>query len=74
MAKVFHYFTLEEIYQFAKDKGYNSDDVEIRAYIDEDGEKGYQVSFGREYTEVWDWYFDDLSQSAIDYDHNIWED
>ena len=70
MATTFHYFTLEEVYQYAEKMGYSREDVEIECY-DEDG---YDVSFGREDTEIWSWDFEDLTQPAVDYEHLIWED
>lgn len=70
MTTKFHYFTLEEVYQYAEKMGYSREDVQIDCY-DEDE---YEVSFGHEYTEMWIWDFEDLTQPAIDYDHLTWED
>ena len=70
MATTFHYFTLEEVYQYAEKMGYSREDVEIECY-DEDG---YDVSFGREDTEIWSWDFENLTQPAVDYEYLIWED
>ena len=70
MTITFHYFTLEEVYQYAEKMGYSREDVAIERY-DEDE---YEVSFGHEYTEMWVWTFEDLDEQAIDYDHLTWED
>jgi len=70
MTTTFHYFTLEEVYQYAEKMGYSREDVAIECY-DEDE---YEVSFGHEYTEMWVWTFEDLDEQAIDYDHLTWED
>ena len=70
MTTTFHYFTLEEVYQYAEKMGYSPKDVEIECY----DENGYEVSFGREDTEEKSWDCEDLTQPAIDYDHLIWED
>lgn len=80
MKAQFHYFTLEEVYEYAERMGYTREQVEIEedySYsYDDDLEilEGYEVSFGHEYTEVWSWYFKDLEQPATDYDHLVWED
>lgn len=65
----FHYFSLEEVYQFAEQKGYSREDVEI---VDCGGE--YEVAFGHEYSEVWAWSFESLDEVAYDYEHCVWED
>ena len=70
MTTTFHYFTLEEVYQYAEKMGYSREDVAIECY-DEDE---YEVCFGHEYSEIWTWDFEDLTQPAIDYDHLTWED
>ena len=70
MATTFHYFTLEEVYQYAEKMGYSREDVAIECYDKDE----YEVSFGHEYTEMWVWTFEDLIQPAIDYDHLTWED
>ena len=80
MKAQFHYFTLEEVYKYAEQMGYSREDVEIKEYYFysyEDGSKtleGYEVFFGHECTEMWSWYFEDLTQPATDYDHLTWED
>lgn len=80
MKAQFHYFTLEEVYKYAEEMGYFREDVEIEADssydYDNDLEilEGYEVSFGHEYTEMWSWYFEDLTQPATEYDHLTWED
>jgi hypothetical protein len=80
MKAQFHYFTLEEVYQYAEKMGYSREDVEIledSSYdYDNDLEilEGYEVSFGHECTEMWSWYFEDLTQPATEYDHLTWED
>ena len=81
MTTTFHYFTLEEVYQYAEKMGYSQEDIEITRICSEydydlDCEVAwdYEVSFGHEYTEMWFWTFEDLTQPAIDYDHLTWED
>lgn len=79
MTTTFHYFTLEEVYQYAEKMGYSREDVEIEedySYYEDDLKvlEGYEVSFGHEYTEMWSWYFEDLTQPATEYDHLVWED
>ena len=78
---MFHYFTLEEVYQYAESCGYSREDVTIERVEDEyDWETDqvlswvYEVSFGREYTETWTWVFDSLESVAVDYLHQTWED
>ena len=78
---MFHYFTLEEVYDYAERLGYAREDVEIRREcaeydyeLEEEVDWQYEVSFGHEYTEVWFWVFDDLSEPARDYEHAVWED
>lgn len=70
MTTTFYYFTLEEVYQYAEKMGYSREDVAVECY-DEDE---YEVSFGHEYTEMWVWTFEDLTQPAVDYEHITWED
>ena len=68
---MFHYYTLPEVYDYAVKMGYTHDDVEI-TFHEEDGY--YDVSFGREYTEMWYWEFDDLDAPSTVYEHMLWED
>lgn len=80
MTTEFHYFTLEEVYHYAESLGYTREDVEITEDLgyDYDAEAefllGYYVGFGHEYTETWTWYFEDLTQQAVEYDHDVVED
>jgi len=80
MAREFHYFVLEEVYQYAERMGYSRESVDVEPVYgyDYDAEEefleGYDVSFGHEYSEAWSWFFEDLSQPAVDYDHLVWED
>lgn len=78
---MFHYFDLEEVYDYAEQMGYSREDVEVERVcveydydLEEEVAWGYEVSFGHEYSEVWSWEFEDLSQPAVDYDHSVWED
>ena len=76
----FNYFTLEEVYAYAERLGYSSEKVGIKEQPGYDYDNnidlvlGYEVSFGHEYTEVWVWEFEDLSQPAVDYEHIVWKD
>ena len=76
----FHYFDLEEVYQYAERLGYSREDVGVEAQYGYDDDtdqqylEGYEVCFGHEYSEIWSWFFEDLEQPAIDYDHLTWED
>ena len=80
MKAQFQFFTLEEVYQYAEKKGFTREHVDVEEVYgydyDDDLEilEGYDVSFGHECTETWSWYFEDLSQPAVDYDHEVWED
>ena len=77
---MFHYYTLEEVYNYAEKLGYSREDVEIVKELGYDYDKeeeillGYEVGFGHEYTETWVWEFENLDECAIDYEHMIWED
>ncbi len=77
---MFKPFTMEDIKEYAKKMGYAEEDIEIEEYDDynyETGEtkKWYDVSFGREWTETWTWYFcESLEGYAEDYFHEIVED
>ena len=77
----FHPFTLAEVYAFASEHGYAPEDVtgeRVCCEWSEDYEQElawqYEVSFGHEYTEVWEWVFDDLDSVAVEYEHYEWED
>lgn len=77
----FHYFSLEEVYQYAESKGYSREDVSIERVcteydydLDQEVAWEYEVSFGHEYSEMWSWSFESLDQVAWDYDHSVWED
>lgn len=77
----FHYFTLEEVYEYAERMGFSHEDVKVqRVCCEYDWESEqeldweYWVSFGHEYTETWEWTFDDLEQPAVDYVHEVVED
>lgn len=67
---MFHYFTLEEVYEYAVRMGYGRESVEI-TYDDYD--RVYMVEFGREYTESWYWEFESLEQPSVYYEHREWE-
>ena len=76
--KEFHYFTLEEVYEYAERLGYTRDDVVIERQcceydwdLDKEVAWDYEVSFGHEYTELWVWTFENLEQPATDYEHVI---
>lgn len=77
---MFHYFSLEEVYQYAERLGYDREDVEVRQDFGYDYDKeeefpdGYEVSFGHEDSEMWVWEFDSLEEPAWDYEHIVWED
>lgn len=78
---MFHYFTLEEVYEYAERMGYAREDVEIeRVCVEYDWNQmkevawDYEVSFGHEGTEVWVWTFEDLEGVSVDYEHGVWED
>ena len=77
---MFHYYTLEEVYNYAEKLGYSREDVEIVKELGYDYDKeeeillGYEVRFGYEDTEVWAWEFESLDECAIDYEHMVWED
>lgn len=68
---MFHYFTLEEIYQFAEAQGYGRNQVLIDDAFPDDY---IIVSFGQEYAEEWVWFFESLDRPSVDYEHNVWED
>lgn len=70
MSKEFHYFTLAEIYEYAKKLGYSKDEVEIEEVCND----YYEVSFGHVFTEVWLWSFSSLEEVAFDYEHIVWCD
>lgn len=80
MTTGFHYFTLEEVYDYAESLGYTREDVEITEDLGYDYDTdtqfrlGYYVGFGHEYTETWTWYFEDLDQPSVEYDHDVEED
>ncbi len=77
---MFHYYSLEEVYEYAERLGYSREDVEIVEQLGYDYEEehdilfGYEVSFGHEYTQMWVWQFDSLDAPAVDYSHIVWED
>lgn len=61
--------------------GYEREDVEIKKIcceydwgLNQEVAWEYEVSFGYEYTEAWVWTFEDLEATAIDYEHEVWED
>ena len=77
----FHYYTLEEVYEMAERMGFSREEVEVERYCCEydyeaEQEIGweYRVWFGHEYTEVWEWFFEDLEEASYDYEHQVWED
>lgn len=78
---MFHYYTLEEVREFAVQMGYDREDVEVERMcveydydLDQEVAWEYQVSFGHEGTEMWVWSFEDLEGQAYDYEHQVWED
>ena len=78
---MFHHYTLEEVYEYAEQKGYGREEVDIeRRCVEYDWDLEqevaweYEVSFGHEYTQVWVWTFEDLEATAIDYEHVVWGD
>lgn len=78
---MFHYFSLEEVYQYAEQKGFDREDVIIeKVCVDYDYELQqemaweYEVSLGDDDSEQWMWWFDDLEEVATDYVHGVWED
>jgi hypothetical protein len=66
---MFKPYAMEDVRAYAVKMGYAAEDIEIEYSGDE-----YQVRFGHEYTEIWEWSFDDLKGLATDYDHIVWED
>lgn len=71
MVGAFHYFTLEEIFEYAEAMGYAREDVEVRVYEQDEA----YVSFGQDSVEEWSWSFDNGIQApATDYEHNVWTD
>lgn len=66
---MFRPYTMEDVRAYAVRMGYTAEDVIVEDYGDE-----YRVSFGREYTETWEWRFDDLDGFATEYDHCVWDD
>lgn len=78
---MFHYFVLEEVYDYAEEMGYSREEVEVeRVCVEYDYDREeevaweYEVSFGHEDSEMWVWQFDDLSEPACAYDHVVCED
>lgn len=78
---MFHYYTLEEVYEFAASVGYSREEVKIERVaveydfeLEQDVAWEYVVSFGDEYGESWEWSFEDLSKPAVDYLHEVCED
>lgn len=69
---MFRPYTLEDVYKYAEKFGYSRESVEILPYEYADGHYDYTVQFGREYTEMWVWEFEDLEGTAYDYEHLIW--
>lgn len=68
---MFHYFTLEEVYEYAKGFGFSREEVDIVDF----GGGSYEVSFGWDCYEAWYWTFDDgLEAPSTDYQHLVWED
>lgn len=78
MTNGFNHFTLKEVYQYAESLGYTRKDVFITddAGYDDDFDIqfnfGYFVNFGQ--TEIWMWYFKDLNQPAVGYEHQMRKD
>ncbi len=75
------HFTLDQVYAYAEEQGYTRADVAVERVCcawSEDYEQElawqYEVSFGHEYTEVWEWTFDELDGTAVEYEHYEWED
>ncbi len=76
MTNGFNHFTLKEVYQYAESLGYTRKDVFITddAVYDEFETQfnlGYFVNFGHGQTETWMWYFKDLDQPAVGYEHQM---
>ena len=65
--KMFHYFTLEEVYAYAEKKGFKREDVEIEKIDGEVHGTYYEVSFGSQWYQLWTWEFESLDQPAVDY-------
>ena len=65
--KMFHYFTLEEVYAYAEKKGFKREDVEIEKIDGEVHGTYYEVSFGSQWYQLWTWEFERLDRPAVDY-------
>lgn len=66
-------FTLKDIFNFAKTKGYNETEVVVEV-SDDIEEMCHRVWFGVEDIELWIWDFDNLDEMTVDYQHLTYGD